>query len=199
MSQVVERRKLDADADIRPSKFAHFVVQTSQYQTLIDWYKTVLRAEEVFRNDMLCFMTFDDEHHRLAIANIPGLQPAPKRTQGVAHLAYSYRNLGELLANYVRLKAHGITPFWPINHGMTVSMYYKDPDGTAIEFQVDVLPTKQDLRAYFAGDEFRANPIGVIFDPDQMVRDYEAGVPEEVLIKRPPLPEGVSFLSQLRG
>ena len=193
-----ERREIHAEAAIPPNKFAHFVVATSQPEIMIDWYKTVLHAEEVFRNDFICFLTYDDEHHRLAVVAAPGLQAAPPRTRGVAHLAYSYRNLGELLANYVRLKALGIRPYWPINHGPTLSMYYKDPDSTAIEFQVDLLKTKEELRAYFAGDEFRRKPVGVIFDPDQLVRDYEAGVPEEVLTKRPPLPDGVAPTDMIR-
>jgi len=29
-------------------------------------------------------------------------------------VAYSYRDLGELLATYRRLKEHGIVPHWPI-------------------------------------------------------------------------------------
>ena len=46
---------------------------------MVDWYTTVLAAEVVHSNDMLAFMTYDDEHHRLAIAAFPGLadQAAP--------------------------------------------------------------------------------------------------------------------------
>ena len=38
--------------------------------------------------------------------------------------------------------------------------------------------------------DFAANPIGVIFDPEQLIRDYEAGVPLDDLVRRPPLPPG---------
>jgi catechol 2,3-dioxygenase-like lactoylglutathione lyase family enzyme len=191
-------RDLDRIGNPRPSKFAHFVVVTDQFDAMVAWYKTVLNLEEVFRNDMMCFLTFDDEHHRLAIAHLPGAQPAPPRTRGLAHVAYSFESLGELLAHYRRLKREGILPYWPVNHGMTTSMYYKDPDGTAIEFQVNNFATAEEAGAYFRGPHFKANPIGVIFDPDQMVRDYEAGVPEHVITARPDLPEGQSPLSMMR-
>jgi len=39
-----------------------------------DWYLKVPDAHAVFENEMLCFMTFDDEHHRLAIAQLPQSQ-----------------------------------------------------------------------------------------------------------------------------
>ncbi len=64
-------------------------------------------------------------------------------------------------------------------------MYYHDPDGTGIELQVDTLPTKQAAQEWFGREEFKTNPIGVLFDPEQLLRDFEAGVPEEDLLTRP--------------
>ena len=55
----------------------------------------------------------------------------------------------------------------------TVSMYYKDPDGNAVELQVDAYPTKELAAGFFDTDAFRQNPIGVPF------------VPEEELLRRP--------------
>ena len=36
--------------------------------------------------------------------------------------------------------------------------------------------------------------MGIIFDPEEMIRKYEAGVPFEELVKRPKLPEGMIAL-----
>jgi hypothetical protein len=91
----------------------------------------------------------------------------------------------DLLSTYVRLRDEGILPFRPINHGPTVSMYYHDPDGTGVELQVDAFPTKDAAAAYFDSDAFRDNPIGVLFDPEELVKAFEAGVPEEELMRRP--------------
>ena len=38
--------------------------------------------------------------------------------------------------------------------------------------------------------EFAANPIGVIFDPDELLARYAGGEPLEKLVARPPLPDG---------
>lgn len=181
----VQRRTLPSAATRSPDDFAHAVLRTSRYQEMIDWYCTVLNAHVQFRNDVLCFLTYDHEHHRVAIIHVPGLPEQDQASFRLAHLAYSYKDMGSLLATYKRLKAAGIVPYRPINHGPTVSLYYKDPDGTAIELQVDAFDSKAAAHAFMLSDAFRDNPIGVAIDPDKLVADWEAGVPEVELKKRP--------------
>ena len=184
-------RPLQATArPISPAKFAHFVLRTGQFDKMAEWYETVLAARIVFRDERLCFLSYDDEHHRLALIHIPGLAPRDPEGAGTDHVAYSYRDLGELLATYRRLKEHGIVPHWPINHGVTTSMYYRDPDNNRVELQVDNFPTVEELQGYFQSRAFAANPVGVTYDPEQLCRDYEAGVPMADLFRIPPLPEG---------
>lgn len=170
---------------LSPALFAHFVVRTSNFEAMRHWYLTVLNARVVHDNGTLCFMTYDDEHHRLALINVPGLQKPAADSWGLNHLAYSYNSLRDLLSTYVRLRGQGIVPFRPINHGPTVSMYYHDPDGTGVELQVDTFATKQEAETWFGRDEFKENPIGVLFDPEDLLRDFEAGVPEVELLTRP--------------
>jgi catechol 2,3-dioxygenase-like lactoylglutathione lyase family enzyme len=178
------KRPLDA-RPVSPTLFAHIVLQTSNMAALRQWYITVLDAHVVQDNGMLCFLTYDEEHHRVAIIELPGLQARDDKARGMHHIAYTYRSLGDLLATYRRLKAQGIEPYWPINHGPTVSMYYRDPDGNSVELQVDAFATKQEATAFFTSEAFRANPIGVNFDPEELVRQYEAGAPEQDLLRRP--------------
>jgi catechol-2,3-dioxygenase len=170
---------------ISPALFAHFVVRSSNYAAMRAWYLTVLNARVVHDDGRLCFMTYDDEHHRLALVNVPGLSKPAADTWGLSHLAYSYNSLRDLLSTYVRLRDQGIVPFRPINHGPTVSMYYHDPDGTGIELQVDTFPTKREAQEWFGREAFKENPIGVLFDPEELVKAFEAGVPEEELLTRP--------------
>jgi catechol 2,3-dioxygenase-like lactoylglutathione lyase family enzyme len=178
------REPVKPDA-VSPALFAHFVVRTSNFEAMRAWYKTVLNARIVHDNGTLCFMTYDDEHHRLALVNVPGLQKPAADSWGLNHIAYSYRTMRDFLSTYIRLRDQGILPFRPINHGPTVSMYYHDPDGIGVELQVDAFPTKAVAAAYFDSDAFRENPVGVLFDPDELVKAFEAGVPEEELMRRP--------------
>jgi len=179
-----------ASQRIAPQKFAHVVLKTANFDEVIAWYATVLQARVAFRNDFIAFLTYDDEHHRVAVINNPG-SPAPDpAAAGVHHIAYTYAELGELLSTYRRLKAAGIEPARCINHGPTISMYYRDPDGLRVELQIDVFATMAEAHAYFTGPDFADNPIGVIFDPEDLIRDYEAGRAFDDLVRRPPLPPG---------
>lgn len=168
-----------------PAKLAHFVLRTSNFHEMIRWYETVLGAKPVFQNEILCFLTYDEEHHRVAIVNMPDLKPQPDGITGFHHAAFTYDSLGDLLATYKRLRDLGIKPVFPINHGPTTSMYYADPDGNQLELQVENYGTVEESTGFFFTPAFAENPIGVEFDPDDLLRRYEAGEPEESLKLRP--------------
>jgi hypothetical protein len=46
----------------------------------------------------------------------------PTDRPGFHHVAFTFGSMGDLLDNYVRLKDHGIRPFYCVNHGPTTSM-----------------------------------------------------------------------------
>jgi len=193
------KRSLDASRGrLTPCQLAHVVRRTSRFEEVVRWYCTVLGAEVVHSDGMLAFLTYDDEHHRIAIAGIPGLDEQPAMAAGTDHIAFTYASLGDLLHTYLRLKAEGIEPYWCINHGPTTSMYYKDPDGSRVELQVDNMPTADAIEQWMRSGAFAANPIGVVFDPAQLVARFEAGEPIEKLTARPPLPEGAGPFDMLR-
>jgi len=78
----------------------------------------------------------------------------------------------------------GITPYWRIHHGITLSMYYRDPDGNRMEFQVDC-GTVEEANAYMQSDAFARNPAGVEIDPESLLAQYRNGVPEQQLLTMP--------------
>jgi catechol-2,3-dioxygenase len=164
----------------------------------VRWYCTVLGAEVVHSDETLAFLTYDDEHHRVAVVGIPGLDEQPAMAAGTDHIAFTYADLGDLLYTYKRLEAEGILPFWCINHGPTTSMYYKDPDGSRVELQADNMPSIEAIDRWMRSGEFAANPIGVVFDPQELVARYEAGELLEHLTARPALPPGTTPFDMLR-
>ncbi|MEN4399448.1 VOC family protein [Mycolicibacterium senegalense] len=168
-----------------PNKLAHIVFKTPRAAEMADWYCRALDAFVVFDDRRITFLTYDHEHHRIALIKVPRLLRFPgmvwklhRKVYGVDHIAFSYPDLNALLAAHRRLADAGIAPVWCINHGPTTSMYYEDPDGNRIEFQVDNFTTNQELLDWLHGGEFEANPIGVEFDPDVLQRLVAAGVPE---------------------
>jgi catechol 2,3-dioxygenase-like lactoylglutathione lyase family enzyme len=174
-----------------PDKLAHVVFKTPRIVEMIDWYTTVLDAVVVFADKRIAFLTYDQEHHRIALIKVPRPLRIPgavwkvhRKFFGVDHIAFTYEGLADLIATHRRLADAGIEPVWCINHGPTTSMYYEDPDGNRIELQVDNFATNRELLGWLAGGEFDKNPIGVEFDPVVLERLAAAGTPVEVLTKR---------------
>ncbi len=170
---------------IAPEKFAHIVLRTADAESLIKWYCTVLEAEVAMANPIISFLTYDDEHHRIAIAQMPGITSPSPTTTGMEHFAFTYRNADELFSTYERLNGLGIEPYWTINHGPTLSFYYRDPDGNQIELQIDLQPDAAAATAWFAQSDFAANPIGVKFNAEDVIARYRAGEAPSTLFARP--------------
>jgi catechol-2,3-dioxygenase len=181
-----------------PTKLAHVVFQTNQIGRMRDWYCATLDAQPIHENRHICFITYDDEHHRIAFIDpgplaprapaLPGRAVDPAEPPGLHHVAFTYASMGAFLDNYIRLKNRGILPFRCINHGPTTSMYYRDPDGNRVELQIDNFATAQEGQDWLRTPAFAENPIGVEYDPDQLVSRFRAGVPVAELVVRDPVP-----------
>ncbi len=185
---------------IRPRSFAHVVYRTYRFQEMLDWYVTVFNCRGQYQTPVIAFVTYDEEHHRIALLNLGIIkgesdERAPRGKPGMDHVAYGYRSLTELLDKYLELKAKNVMPYWCIHHGVTVSLYYADPDGNQMEFQADCFDTVEGANDFMHGPHFETNPIGVEFDPQEMLAKLRAGVPEsELLDRRVQLP-----VSDIRG
>lgn len=174
-----------------PAKLAHVVFKTPRLSEMSDWYTLLLDGIVVFGDRRICFITYDDEHHRVALIKVPRVLKIPgavwkvrRKFWGFDHVAFTYDRFESLVSNYRRLADSGIHPTWCINHGPTTSMYYEDPDGNRVELQVDNFATNADLLEWLSGGDFEKNPIGVEFDPDVLERLVISGVPMTLLTTR---------------
>ena len=90
-----------------PTKLAHLVFQTNRLPAMRDWYCTVLDGRVIYENPHLSFVTYDDEHHRVAFVDFGPLRPrttdaelGPKPTEqpGLHHVAYRVDSVDDALA-----------------------------------------------------------------------------------------------------
>jgi catechol 2,3-dioxygenase-like lactoylglutathione lyase family enzyme len=168
---------------IAPAKMAHIVLRTNRYDEMIAWWKAVLELEPLHASPFITFLTFDEEHHRIAIARAPDLKDKLPNAVGVDHFAYSYASVGDLLSTVERLSANGIRPATSIHHGISLSFYYLDPDRNEVELQVDAFRTAAEVNAFLAGGAFTRNPIGVLFDVDALLKRWRRGASDAELLR----------------
>ncbi|KAH0423213.1 biphenyl-2,3-diol 1,2-dioxygenase 2 [Colletotrichum kahawae] len=172
----------------RPSELAHLVLRTNNAKRLVDFYTKFLNARVVHGSELITFLTWDHEHHRLAILHDATATPRPENSCGMDHFALTFDSLGALLTSYRARKEMGFEPAYCVHHGMSTSMYYRDPDGNKIETQVDAYEKPEDAVAFMMSAEFAKDPRGPRFDPDEMLRRFEAGEDEKTLMVRGAVP-----------
>jgi catechol 2,3-dioxygenase-like lactoylglutathione lyase family enzyme len=195
---------------VRPAYLAHVVLNTCNMEKMSIWWRAVLGGESTYTaqgvevmgpgNTALemnaDFITFDREHHRIALSNVRPVsqdaadgarQSAPVAESAVPartplnHIAFTYASAADLIATYRRLKKVGIVAARTIHHGPTVSNYYYDPDGNRVELQIDAFESLEALDAWFKTGDFDRNPIGLTFDFNTFIERFEAGDSESYL------------------
>jgi catechol-2,3-dioxygenase len=164
------------DAPLRPARFGHIVLQTARLEEMSSYYQNLLNAEPMFEGPIGTFLTYDDEHHRVFLLNAPDATERDPDAAGLAHFAYLFDSLSDLLATYERLSSEGVQPAYCVHHGFQLSFYYKDPDGNEVELGCDVFATRTELDSWFENGLFAANPFGFPVDPAQMLERHRAGV-----------------------
>jgi catechol 2,3-dioxygenase-like lactoylglutathione lyase family enzyme len=170
--------EFDENSPLRPARFGHIVLRTARFQEMAPWYKTVLNAEPLFETPFATFLTFYSEHHGLIVAHDPNAIERDSRAAGVAHFAYLFDSLGDLMTTYGRLREEGITPTYCVNHGFQFSLYYHDPDRNEVELGCDNFATRDEINAWFEEGHFAKNVYGYEFDPELVYKWHREGVPD---------------------
>jgi catechol-2,3-dioxygenase len=162
----------------------HVTLKTRRIQEMIDWYGEVAGLTANFAFPGGAWLSNDAANHRLALLTSPSINDHPDKLAhtGLHHIAFEFAHMDELLDCHVRLKARGIAPHMALDHGMTLSFYYVDPDGNSVELQCDVFGDWQQSTHWMkTSAEFAANPIGAPVDADRLVEARKAGAsPDEI-------------------
>ena len=150
----------------------HVNLKTIRLQEMIDWYATTVGLTSVFQFPGGAWLTNDAANHRLALLTSSKMSDDSSKLAhtGIHHFAFEYATIDDLLNAYTRLKELGITPHMSLDHGMTLSFYYVDPDGNSVELQTDIFGDWAQSQEWMrTSPDFAADPIGQFVDPDQIV------------------------------
>ena len=156
----------------------HATMRTSHLDEMVAWYVQVIGARVTFRNEHACWTTNDEANHRVAFLAVPGISDDAQKVShnGLHHLAFEYASFDDLMSSYSRLDGEGVSPAFCLDHGMTVSIYYRDPEANYVELQCDCFGDwKRSCEWMETSADFQANPIGVFFDPRKVYEAHRSG------------------------
>lgn len=174
-------------ATIHRPTLHHVNLKTTRLQQMIDWYSAVVGAQVMYRYDHAAWLSNDEANHRIALMAFPGFHNDPDSANrtGMHHTAFEYSSFEELNDTYLRLKEIGIEPEICLDHGLTLSYYYVDPDGNRVELQVDCLGDWEASSEWIrTSPDFQSDPIGAIVNPDLPAADLANGVPFEEIHRK---------------
>ena len=165
----------------------HVTLKTRRLQEMVDWYKKVVGAHVNFQFAGAAWMTNDEANHRIAFLTTPALSEDSEKLKhvGLHHTAWEYPGINDLVANYERLAKEGILPHICLDHGLTMSFYYVDPDGNSVELQSDNFGDWAKSTLYMqTSTEFQREPIGVEVDPAKLSVALKSGSPVSTILER---------------
>ena len=120
----------------------HVVLRVRDCARAEEFYNGLLGLPIAARFDQdgmkMLFFTLGN-HHDFAVMEVSGEGSSQSRSAvGLHHVAFNIgRSLDELREAKAKLEAAGVIPM-PIDHEVTKSLYFEDPDGNGVELYVDV-------------------------------------------------------------
>jgi len=127
---------------MRIRSLGHVVVRVTDRERAERFYGGVLGLPLCARFDedgfKMAFFSLGN-HHDFAVMEVSGEGSSNSETAvGMHHVAFNIgTTLDELREARAKLNAAGIATH-PVDHGVTKSLYFADPDGNGVEVYVDV-------------------------------------------------------------
>jgi catechol 2,3-dioxygenase len=117
---------------IVPDRIGHVVIKVRDIERSRDFYTDVMGLTvmmEVPKMKMAFFASHGRDHHELACVEVGADAPGPQKGEiGLVHIAFRLRDEEHLRAAYRELKEKHVPIVSTVDHGITKSIYFRDPD-----------------------------------------------------------------------
>jgi catechol 2,3-dioxygenase len=140
MSDASSRKQNGAPQTSTGARIGHVNLKVSNLQRSLAFYQGVLGFKVTKRlGDAAAFLAHGDYHHDICINTWEsrGGSPPTSGTTGLFHFAIVYAERNDLRDAYERLKAAGIAIDTAVDHGVSESIYIRDPDQNGVELYWD--------------------------------------------------------------
>jgi catechol 2,3-dioxygenase len=121
-------------------RIGHVNLKVSDLQRSLAFYQDVLGFKVTKRlGQAAAFLAHGDYHHDICINTWEsrGGSPPTAGATGLFHFAILYTERSDLRVMYERLKAAGIAIDSTVDHGVSESIYIRDPDQNGVELYWD--------------------------------------------------------------
>ena len=192
---------LNFKSDFSPDDFHHIAFKTTNYENMVNFYKNLFGCEPLYQSDLITFLAYDDEHHRIAIANTSDvlnnlnfiqkivmklkifLNKNIPSIEGLDHISYRINPIEKWFDFYFKAKERGLYPLWTVNHGWISGIYYRDPDNNLVEVFFEHFSTAEEFKENISPD-FEDEPIGTNMDIEVLYEMFKSGAGFSELIKK---------------
>jgi catechol 2,3-dioxygenase len=147
-----------------PKEIGHLVLNVSDVEQSTNFYRDVVgfQVSRYRPNGTGAFLTCGVVHHNLALFKAPeGAQPLQRGQIGLNHFAFKVDNYDALQEAHTRLVTAGAAIDHIVDHGMTRSVYFLDPDGIMMELFCDTFDTEDEGLAFMKSTPGQATPIDI--------------------------------------
>ena len=129
---------------IKPDRIGHVVIKVRDLERSKKFYGGLLGLtlmKDLPQFKAAFFASNGRDHHEIACFEVGADAPAAQARQiGLAHIAFRLRDEEHLRAAYKELKDNDVPISYTVDHGVTKSVYFSDPDGNGLEVYCDNPP-----------------------------------------------------------
>ena len=121
---------------VKPRQLGHVVLRVRDVERSERFYTQVLDLNVTAKvPDRMVFLSASDEaSHELALMSIGPDAPGPEQNRvGLYHFAWQMDSFDSLKRLYSELKNQGVDVAGIGDHGISIGIYFFDPDGNEIE------------------------------------------------------------------
>jgi len=121
-------------------RIGHVHLRVADLERAIHFYRDVLGFELTQRyGDEAAFLAAGGYHHHIGLNTweSEGASPPPPGSTGLYHLAIAYPARAELADALRRVLRAGIRLEGASDHGVSIAIYLRDPDGNGVELYWD--------------------------------------------------------------